>query len=61
MRCPTTFGCDPFYGSTQYVLDPRYTNERVSLIHSYYLIEKDFKSIFDFVDFDDRNKKCFLA
>ncbi|WP_294331841.1 hypothetical protein [uncultured Chryseobacterium sp.] len=36
-------------GNEEYILDPRYSPDRISFIHSYHLIEKDLKILFDFI------------
>src|SRR6218665_3996294 len=46
-------------GSEEYVHDTRYSADRVSAIHSFYLIEKDIKILFDYLSPDNRNSKAF--
>ena len=47
------------WGACEYVLDPEYAKDRNELIHSYHLIENDFKKLFDYIHFDERNKNIF--
>lgn len=42
-----------------HLLDSRYCGETISLIHSYHIIQKDFKQVFDFIELHDKNKETF--
>ena len=46
------FGQDHFF-------DTRYCTETQSLIHSFHIIQNDFKKLFDYVELDVRNKDVF--
>lgn len=47
------------HGNDNYVLDPLYSPDRISYIHSYSLIEKDLKILFDFISPNSLNDNTF--
>lgn len=42
-----------------FITDPLYSTDRLSFIHSYHLIEKDLKLLFDYISPNDSNRLTF--
>lgn len=42
-----------------HLLDERYCLEKFQLLHAYHILEKDFRSLFDYIELHDLNKKTF--
>lgn len=45
--------------SESYLIDPLYSNDRISYIYSYHLIEKDLKVLFDYINPCNCNRKTY--
>lgn len=46
-------------GNMEYLDDSLYSNDRLSYIHSYHLVEKDLKKLFDYISPNTLNNTTF--